>query len=127
MAAAPISMKFPASRAAGRSALAPQRAQPAKKNGAEPAWIRLRRIWANRLAAATADRRVIHHHAASAAVLEHAGHAIATGLNHLTALAVAARAGHTDAVLGHLALAHAHRQVAAAHHHAVHHAAASAH
>ena len=71
--------------------------------------------------AAAADRHVVHHHAAGAAGLHHGGHAVAARLDHRAALRVAAGAGDRDAVLGHLALAHAHRQVAAADHHAVHH------
>src|SRR5262249_9802953 len=80
-----------------------------------------------RVAAAAADGRVVHEHAAGAAGLDHAAQAIAAGLNHLAALGVAAGAGDADAVAGHLALAHAHGQVAAADHHAVHHDAAAAH
>src|SRR5262249_29982644 len=53
--------------------------------------------------------------------------AVAARLDHLAALAVAAGAGEADAGLGHLALAQAHREVAAADHHAVEHHAAATH
>src|SRR5262249_36527890 len=77
--------------------------------------------------AAAADRRAVHEHATGAARLHHAAQAVAAGLDHLTALGVAAGAGEADAVGRHLAVAHAHGQVAAAHDHAVHHDAAAAH
>src|SRR5207302_1347214 len=72
-------------------------------------------------AAAAADRVVVHHDAAGAAVLQHAAHAVAAGLDHLAALGVAARAGDDAALVGHVALAHAHRQAAGADHRALHH------
>src|SRR5437588_520068 len=68
---------------------------------------------------AAADRRVVHHHAAGAAVLEHAAEAVAAGLDHLAALGVAAGAGDADAVLGRLAAAQAHEEVAGGNRHAV--------
>jgi hypothetical protein len=74
-----------------------------------------------------ADRSVVHHHAAHAAVLHHRAHALATSLNHLATGFVAAGADHGATVLGYVALAHAHRQIADANHHAVHYQAASAH
>ena len=61
-----------------------------------------------RLAAAAADRCVVHHYAAGAAIFQHAAHAITARLNHLTALGIAARAGDRDALLGHVAFTHAH-------------------
>src|SRR5204863_8144890 len=76
---------------------------------------------------AEADRGVVHAAAADAAGGHHGGHAVAAGLDHLAALLVAGGAGHDTSVLGHVALAHAHGQVAAADHHAVHHAAERAH
>jgi hypothetical protein len=72
-------------------------------------------------AATATDRHIIHHHAASAAILQHCGHAIATGLNHFTAFAVAARVSDGYAIFGHLTLAHAHGEITTANHHAVHH------
>src|SRR6266851_4501536 len=81
--------------------------------------------WA--LAATAANRRAVHHHAASAAVLQHARHALAARLNHLATLRVAAGATNAHAVLGHVAFAHAHGQVARANHHTVHHHGATAH
>src|SRR5262249_58649275 len=71
------------------------------------------------LAAAAADGGVVHQQAAGAARLEHGVQAVAAGLDHFAALRVAAGAGDAAAVLGHLALAHAHGQVAAVDHHAV--------
>src|SRR6516162_11583730 len=79
------------------------------------------------LAATAANRSVVHQDAAGAAILQHAVHAFAAGLDHLTALGVAAGAGDAHAVLGHLTLADPHGEVAAANDHAVHHAAATAH
>ena len=55
------------------------------------------------------------------------GHAVAAGLDHLAALLSPLVQVMRAALVGHLALAHAHRQVAAADHHAVHHHAAAAH
>src|SRR5262245_62173085 len=80
-----------------------------------------------RVAAAAADRGIVHEHAAGAAGVDHAAEAVAAGLDHLAALGVAAGARDADAVRRHLAVAHAHGQVAAIDHHAVHHAAATAH
>lgn len=80
-----------------------------------------------RLGHSAAYRRIVHHDAAGAAGCHHCAHAIAAGLNHLAALGVTRGAGQAAAVFGHFALAHAHGQVAAADHHAVHHAVARAH
>src|SRR5262249_4534347 len=77
--------------------------------------------------AAATDRHVVHANTADAARVGHGRHAVAASLNHRAARAVAARAGDTDAVLRGLTLAHAHGQVATAHHHAVHHHAATEH
>src|SRR5262249_557414 len=74
-----------------------------------------------------ADRRAVEHHAAGAAAVEHALQAVAAGLDHLAAARIAAGAGDATAALGHLALAHAHGQVAEVDNHAVEHAAAAAH
>src|SRR5208337_3833090 len=77
--------------------------------------------------ATAANGHVVHAHAAAASGGAHGGHAVAAGLDHRAAGGIAADAGHADAIIGHLALAHAHRHVAAADHHAVHHHAATAH
>jgi hypothetical protein len=77
--------------------------------------------------AATANWRVVDHHAASAATIHAAAKAIAASLDHLAALLVAAGAGHAETAVGHLETAQAHREVAVATGHAVHHAAAAAH
>src|SRR5262249_35583500 len=79
------------------------------------------------LAAAAADRGVVHQKAAGAARLQHRADAVAAGLDHLGALAIAAGAGHAHAVLGHVALADRHREVTAANRHAVEHDAAATH
>jgi hypothetical protein len=71
-------------------------------------------------AVAAADGGVVHHEAAGTATLEHGGEAVATALDHLAALGVAAGTRDAAAVVGHLALAQAHGEVAAADHHAVH-------
>ena len=78
-------------------------------------------------ALAAANGHAVHHDATGTAGLHHGAHGVAARLNHGAAFLVAGRAGHADAILGHLALAHAHGQVAAADHHAVHHAATAAH
>src|SRR5207247_1656841 len=79
------------------------------------------------LGAAAADRRVVHGHAAGAAGVHQRRETIAVRLDHLAALVVAAGAGEADTRLGHLTLAHAHREVAGADGHAVEHHAAAAH
>src|SRR5262249_37852975 len=60
---------------------------------------------------AAADGHLIHHHAAGAAALHHRVEVVAAAGEHRGALLVARGAGHAAAVLGHLALAHAHAQV----------------
>src|SRR5262249_29414654 len=57
----------------------------------------------------------------------HHGHAVAAALDHLAALGITAGAGNSATVLGHVALAHTHGQVAAEDNHAVHHHATGAH
>src|SRR5438034_8416785 len=75
-------------------------------------------------AAPAAYRVAVDAHAAAAAGLEHGGHAFAASLDHVAAHLVAARAGDADAVLGQVALAHAHGEIAGADGHPVHHHAA---
>src|SRR6516225_11398341 len=63
---------------------------------------------------AAANGGVVQHQAAGAAGFHHAAQAIAACLDHFAALAVAAGAGQADARVGHVALAHAHGQIAGA-------------
>ena len=82
--------------------------------------------WSAPASATAADRHVVDHQAACAARFHHRGHARTAGLDHRTARWVATGAGDANAVFCRLALAHGHRQVVAANHHPVHHAAATA-
>src|SRR5262245_48384110 len=68
---------------------------------------------------ATADGRVVDHPAAGAAGFVQAAYAIAAGLDHFGALAVAAGAGNSDPLVGRLVFALAHREVAGLDGHAV--------
>src|SRR5438445_5161891 len=62
-----------------------------------------------RLTDTAANRRAIHHDTTAAAGLHHARHAIATRLDHVGVVAIAAGARDGNAVLRHFAAAHSHR------------------
>jgi len=79
------------------------------------------------LAGAAADRGATERDTAHATGFHASLHAVTAGLEHVAALLVAAGAGDAAAVFGHFALAIAAAQIALAHDHAVHHAAAAAH
>ena len=72
--------------------------------------------------ATTADRRVIHHQAATATRIAHSGEAIAATLDHRTTLGITRCTGNTATLFGHFTSAHAHGQTAATDGHSVHHA-----
>src|SRR5689334_20507735 len=90
-------------------------------------FVRPRTSFYSALAGAAAARHAVEAEAAHAAGFEALAHAIAASLNHLAASFVAAGAGDANTLLGVRAFALAHAQVALAHDHAVHHAAAATH
>src|SRR5439155_7050749 len=110
-----------------RSRFAPARLSGAKRERLEelPAGLLFGRNL-RRLTDTAADRRAVRHDTTATAGLHHARHAIATRLDHVGVVAVAAGARDGNAVLSHFAAAHSHRaEVDIAHGHAVlHHAAA---
>jgi hypothetical protein len=81
----------------------------------------------NQKSATAADRHATERYAAETTGLYAFRNAIAAGVHHVAARLVAARAGQANTILGHRALALAHRQIALANAHAVHRARATAH